>query len=81
MSTPEDEEYTLEDYNDLDCCAVEELLADEVRDAIDSPPYDARIPVRCVVNGHEFQMYRGLTHCRHCGQDQYDEIASTGVRA
>ena len=29
-----------------------------------------KIPVRCIVNGHEFEMYPGLHYCRHCGQEQ-----------
>jgi hypothetical protein len=69
-----DDEISSEDFNELDDADVRELLADEARDDL------AIVPVRCIVNGHEFEMYRGLTYCQKCGQDQYDEIAPSGMR-
>lgn len=59
---------------DIDQLDIDTMLADEARNDLST------VPVRCIVNGHEFQMYRGLTFCRHCGQDQYDEVSPTGMR-
>lgn len=74
--SPESREFDLTEAfeRDIDDADVAEQLADEARDDL------WQVPTRCLVNGHEFEMYRGLTHCRHCGQDQYDEITSTGMR-
>jgi hypothetical protein len=33
-----------------------------------------RVPVACIVNGHDYQMNRfSLTFCTKCGQDEYDD--------
>ena len=62
---------------DDDEIELEALLADEhdaeyAQDWIDEQETKerGRIPVRCIVNGHEFDMYRGLTYCKKCGQEK-----------
>jgi hypothetical protein len=59
---------------DVDEAEIAEQMADEDRSAL------FVIPVRCLVNGHEFEMYRGISYCNQCGQDQYDEVTTSGVR-
>jgi hypothetical protein len=54
-------------------------VADESRD--DMEVADMRIPVSCVVNGHEFQENEfRLAFCVKCGQDQHNEIATAGAQ-
>jgi hypothetical protein len=75
MSDFEEREFEREEAceRDLDARDIEEILADEARDDLEVT-LASTIPVICVVNGHEFEMYRGLTFCRKCGQDRDDEL-------
>lgn len=75
MSAPDGPEQRTAFYEDtardreMDC--DDEIDADYVRDGL------SRIPVGCVVNGHDFHTNQfGLTFCHNCGQDQYDEVGA-----